>query len=154
MVLVPQGQPSGDSAAILTLSCGTDNQGNSFLLDKLLTTRYPLGIVLMQLAHQIRRRRLVLRARWLPRLQNQEADDLTNFEIRHFDPKRRIQVDLDKLGLDLMHELFKVGDDYLSDLEKLRELGRAKGAEAKAKGGRLAGKKGKKPRGLKETDPW
>ena len=46
----------------------------------------------MELAHQMKRRRILLRARWLPRLQNQEADDLTNYEFRHFDPKKRIKV--------------------------------------------------------------
>ena len=67
MVLVPEGDPRGEAAATLTLSCGTDNQGNSYLLDRMLTTKYPLGVVLMELAHQMRLRRLILRAKWLPR---------------------------------------------------------------------------------------
>ena len=107
VVFVPVTERKGDAAALVSLTCSTDNQGNSFLLDKLLTTRYPLGVVLMELAHQMKKRRMVLRARWLPRLQNQEADDLTNMELRHFDPKKRIQVDIAKLGLDLMHALFE-----------------------------------------------
>ena len=74
----------------------------------------------MELAHQLNRRRLSLRARWLPRLQNQEADDLTNNEFRHFDPRRRIPVDLDKLGFGVMPDLFAVGDEYLAELEKRR----------------------------------
>ena len=52
----------------------------------------------MELVHQMRRRRLVLRARWLPRLQNDEADQLTNMDFRHFDPKERIPVSLERLG--------------------------------------------------------
>ena len=107
VVLVPLSERRGDVAATVSLTCSTDNQGNSFLLDKLLTTRYPLGVVLMELAHQMKKRRMALRARWLPRLQNQEADDLTNFELRHFDPKKRIQIELADLGLDLMHSLFE-----------------------------------------------
>ena len=74
----------GETAATLTFSSGTDNQGNSYLLDRMMTTKYPLVVVLMELAHQMRRRRLVLRARWLPRLQNEEADALTKGE---FDPQ-------------------------------------------------------------------
>ena len=64
----------------------------------MLTTRYPLGVVLMELAHQMKLRRMVLRARWLPRDENQEADDLTNYEYRHFDQAKRILVDISKLA--------------------------------------------------------
>ena len=154
VVFVPVTERKGDAAALVSLTCSTDNQGNSFLLDKLLTTRYPLGVVLMELAHQMKLRRMVLRARWLPRLQNQEADDLTNFELRHFDPKKRIQVDIANLGLELMHSLFKVGDDYLADLERARAAEKLKVVAKRASGGRLAGKKSKKSKGLRDTDPW
>ena len=65
-------------------------------------------------------RRMVLRARWLPRLQNQEADDLTNDEFRHFDPKLRIDVGLEKLSFNILNELFAAGDDYLAELDELR----------------------------------
>ena len=61
--MVPEGSYKGELAGLITLSCGTDNQSNSYLLDKMLTTKYPLGVILMELAHQMRRRRLVLRAR-------------------------------------------------------------------------------------------
>ena len=91
MVLVPEGERV-ESAGTLTLSCGTDNQGNSFLLDRMMTTKYPLVVILMELAHQMRRRRLVLRARWLPRLENEEADALTNLDFRHFDAAKRAGV--------------------------------------------------------------
>ena len=110
------------------MSCSTDNQGNSFLLDRLLTTKYPLGIVLMQLAHEMRRRRLVLRARWLPRLQNQEADDLTNDDYRHFKAENRIPVDIKKLGFTLMDSLFAHGDAYLAELEQYRAANKRKAA--------------------------
>ena len=43
------------------------------------------------IAHQMKLRRMVLRARWLPRDENQEADDLTNYEFRHFDPTKRFR---------------------------------------------------------------
>ena len=94
MVLVPETEARGERAATITLTVGTDNQGNSFLLDRMLTTKYPLVVVLMELAHQMMRRRLVLRARWLPRLQNEEADALTNVDYRHFSADKRIPVDV------------------------------------------------------------
>ena len=132
---------------MITLSCGTDNQSNSYLLDKMLTTKYPLGVILMELAHQMRRRRLVLRAQWLPRLQNDEADQLTNMDFRHFDKKKRIPVDLDRLGFQVLPELFEAGEAYLESLSQLKADSKAEGVERGKK--RLRG-----DRGLKETDPW
>ena len=80
MVLAPEKDfpTDADSTGLITLGCLTDNQGNSFLLDKLMTTSYPLGLVLIELAWQCSRRRIALRAEWVPRLQNEEANDLTN----------------------------------------------------------------------------
>ena len=51
-------------------------------------------------------------------------------ELRHFDPKKQIKVDIAKLGLDLMHDLFKVGDEYLAEWEKTRAAEKLK-VEAK-----------------------
>jgi hypothetical protein len=127
MVLVPESGGQGEACGFLGMSCGTDNQGNSFLLDRMLTTKYPLGVVLMELAHQMRVRRLALRAHWLPRLQNEEADALTNDDFRHFDPDRRIQVDIEKMSFGVLRGLFETGEAYISELEK------AKAAAAKAK---------------------
>ena len=55
-----------DYLGLLTMSCGADNLGTSFLLDKLLTTKYPLGVVLMEVAFQCRIRGATLRANWVP----------------------------------------------------------------------------------------
>ena len=67
MVLMPDDDDAGaESLGSISLTCGTDNQGNSYLLDKLLTTKYPLGVILMELAVQLGRRNATLRADWLP----------------------------------------------------------------------------------------
>ena len=154
VVLVPVEKRKGDAAGLVSLTCSTDNQGNSFLLDKMLTTRYPLGIVLMELAHQMKLRRMVLRARWLPRLQNQEADDLTNEEFRHYDPKRRIHVELKSPGLEVMDALFAAGDDYMSDLEKAKAFEMRKEEMRKQSGEKRTERKAAKGSKLRDTDPW
>ena len=149
MVLCPS-FPSADAVGTATLSCGTDNQGNSFLLDKCLTTKYPLGVVLMEVACQAALKGAVLRARWLPRLQNEEADALTNSDFSHFDPALRIDVDLETLPFVVMPALFAEGDAYVAELSEL------KAAEAKriAGGGeRYPGKRRKKDK-LADRDPW
>ena len=154
MYLVPEGEAAGESSAVLTLSCGTDNQGNSFLLDRMLTTKYPLGIVLMELAHQMRKRRLILRAKWLPRLQNEEADALTNLDFRHFAPQNRIHVNLEDMKFGVLDQLFAFGESYLSDLEAART--KAKEAKATDLARDPLTKKRLRAAGdtLRERDPW
>ena len=90
----------------MTLTCGTDKKGNSYLLDKLLTTKYPLGVIPMEVACQASRRCASLRARWIPQLENEEADALTNGEFPHFRAEHRIPVDLERRELIVMNELF------------------------------------------------
>ena len=106
---------------------------------------------MMELAHQMRRRRLVLRARWLPRLQNDEADQLTNMDLRHFDSKKRIPVSLGRLGFQVLPELFEAGEKYLETLNRLKadskESENTEGNDRARK--RLRGEKG-----LRERDPW
>ena len=63
VVFVPITERKGDAAALVSLTCSTDNQENSFSLDKLLATRYRLGVLLRELAHLVKKRRTVLRSR-------------------------------------------------------------------------------------------
>jgi hypothetical protein len=121
IVLTPELDPGRDSAATVSLSCGTDNKGNTHLLDRMLTTKYPLGIVLMELAHQMRLRRVVLRAHWLPRLENEEADALTNMDFRHFDQSKRIHVELKDLRFGILDHLFEAGEDYIGQVESIKQ---------------------------------
>ena len=114
--------------------CGTDNQGNSYLLDRMLTTKYPLAVVLMELAHQMRRRRLILRALWTPRLENEEADALTNLDFRHFSPARRVEIDLAKIEFGLLNILFQKGEEYLAELDAAKEKVREKKAKQLMRG--------------------
>ena len=132
------------------MTCGTDNQGNMFLLDKLLTTKYPLGVVLMELSCQLGLRRAALRANWIPRLQNEEADALTNGDFRHFAADKRIDVDLSSLPFLLMNDLFEEGEAYLAELEALKVQDRERRVLAKES---AAGKR-KKGQTLRDKDPW
>ena len=63
-------------------------------------------------------------------------------------------MDLDDLGFEVMHSLFKVGDDYLAELEQARAAAKLRVEAKRARGSKLASTKGKKPRSLKETQPW
>ena len=48
------------------------------VVSRLLTTKFPLACFLMELALQLQSREADLELFWLPRLQNVEADALTN----------------------------------------------------------------------------
>ena len=149
MVLCPSFS-SADAVGTATLSCGTDNQGNSFLLDKCLTTKYPLGVVLMEIACQAALKGAVLRARWIPRLQNEEADALTNSDFSHFDSAHRIEVDLEALPFIVMPALFAEGDAYVAELSELKA---AEAMRIEQGGERHPGKRRKRDR-LADRDPW
>ena len=68
---------AGTTEATARLVGLTDNQGNSYLLAKMMTSRFPLCVVLMELAVQMELRGVYLHGEWTPRDQNTEADALT-----------------------------------------------------------------------------
>ena len=76
VLLVPAG--SGAFAGTARLVGLTDNQGNIYLLSKMMTSRFPLCVILMGLAVQMELRGVFLHGEWTPRDQNVEADALTN----------------------------------------------------------------------------
>ena len=67
----------------------------------------------MELSCQLGRRRASLHARWLPRLQNEEADALTNEEFQHFDKAIRIPVRLEALVFVVLNDLFAAGEKFV-----------------------------------------
>ena len=87
-------------------------------------------------------------------MQNQEADDLTNDEFRHFDPKKRIKVDLKDLKFKIMDQLFEVGDAYTKELEAARSSEKRKAEARKRAGGAEIKDTQRKGKSLRETDPW
>ena len=149
MALIPEHSDS-EQLGLATITCGTDNQGNMFLLDKLLTTKYPLGVVLMELSCQLGLRRAALRANWIPRLQNEEADALTNGDFGHFTAAKRIDVDLGSLPFRILNELFAEGEAYRTELEALKSQDK----ERKAKAAEGSAAKGRKSKKLREKEPW
>ena len=97
---------------------GTDNQSNTFATRKLLSTKFPLTILIMELSEQLRTRNAALSLRWVPREQNQEADDLTNLLFEKFDDKHRIAVDPSKLQFLVLNELNLAASELYSGLLK------------------------------------
>ena len=74
-------------------------------------------------------------------------------ELRHFDPSKRIEVDINKLGFDLMESLFKVGDIYLAELEKVRTAEKPKLTAKRAGGDHGDRDRCNRAKCLGQTDP-
>lgn len=79
----------------VTLSALTNNLGNTHVLRKYGASKYPspLSIIAMELASQLDQLGLELDLQWVPRWQNQLADDLTNDRFEEFEASKRIPVD-------------------------------------------------------------
>eukprot|EP00435_Cladocopium_sp_Y103_P023419 s974_g5.t1 len=126
------------------MSAGTDNLGNRHLVTRLLTTKFPLCIVLMQLAWTLHTKDLELRLDWLPRLQNREADALTNGDFSGFDPSLGVEVEPENLLEDQFKELLDSGGELYKEVVELRKkrkegLLKASPVAKKAKGASLIG---------------
>ena len=150
MLLLPLGdfQRKAGTSGLITVGCATDNQGNPYLVGSLMTTKYPLGIILVELCHQLALRHAALRARWVPRDQNEEADSLTNSDFRHFSTDKRIAVELEDLPFGVLHGLLAKGEAYVAELAAARANGEQAGGPAEKRQKKIQGQ------GLRETQPW
>ena len=62
LLLVDDFSRSFQSTGLLAFACGADSQGNSFLLEKRLTTKYPLGLIPVELSYYFSLRRATVMA--------------------------------------------------------------------------------------------
>lgn len=63
----------GDQEALLQLTGDIDNSGNAFVVFKMMTTKWPLAAILMEVAVQLRISSISMDLGCVPRLQNEEA---------------------------------------------------------------------------------
>lgn len=123
-------QEGGPSAGRFRLTGSTDNLGNSYVLSRLSTTRYPLVLLLLELSEELRCRDIELHLDWIPREKNEEADALTNGQYESFNPSLRVEVDgkdlkwraLHGLATD-MEQLFGIIAAEKEDRRKRKESG-------------------------------
>ena len=83
----------GEGSAVITGSASTDNKGNAYAAAKLMTTKFPLNAMVMELSEQLEARGSWLKLDWGPRRQNEEADALTNEQFGGFREDLRIHLD-------------------------------------------------------------
>ena len=113
----------------------TDNAGNQFALARLMSSKFPLIIILTELAAQMRERRLELALEWIPRGQNEEADALTNDRLDAFDATKEVRITLEELPWIVLPTMLKIADHLYAAVRERRAGPR----EAQATAGRQAG---------------
>ncbi|CAE7244397.1 unnamed protein product [Symbiodinium sp. CCMP2592] len=98
----------------LDIECAadTDNQGNSRLLKKGSSTKWPLMLINMQLSDLLLRSSVKLLLRWRPRDENQYADQLTNEIFTNFSDEHRIACTYSDLPLSLLQQFWETKESF------------------------------------------
>ena len=130
-----------DARGTVSIVGTTDNAGNTFLMNRLMSSKFPAVVVLAELAKQLRSRGVDLHLAWAPRDQNEAADALTNGAYEEFDSRLRIPVQAGELQ-------FKVLDQYMEAAEALYQATRKERAAPAAARPKAKGRK------LRDTAPW
>ena len=120
------------------LAGGTDNQGNSYAVSKLMSTRFPLPLLLMELSETLRRGDQVLDLSWVPRERNQWADDLTNQKFDHFDQRRRLSINGSQIDWIVLGDLLNSASAFHTEMVQAKEDKRNGKSELLARGKKRA----------------
>eukprot|EP00438_Fugacium_kawagutii_P025749 Skav221045 [mRNA] locus=scaffold1448:254439:257677:+ [translate_table: standard] len=141
-----------DGRRMIALPAYTDNLANMHVMRKFGSSRFPLSIVAMELACQLDRAQVELDLTWIPRGQNQEADDLTNEKFDDFDSGKRIVVSFEQLEWVLLDRLMERASELDEEL-KLHKT--SKEAKRAAHLGATEASSSKRRKGeMKWKDPW
>ena len=131
-------------AGRLRISGFTDNLGNSYVLDRFLAMRFPMNVVLMEVANQLECLELELDLSWVPREQNEESDRLSKGRFDGFDEKLRQEVKLEECDLPVIGKLMEVAQSLDEEIALRRTSKEAK----------VAGGKAKAHEKMRLTQPW
>ena len=140
-----------DGRGIITGSAATDNKGNTYAVAGLMSTKFPLNALLMELSEQMDLRGSWLRIDWAPREQNTYADALTNEEFHNFDATKRVEVDPAKINWIVLEEMIEAGGGLAEELKLLKDKRKE---ERQARKDAKRRRKSSKQEALKVRDPW
>ena len=105
----------------MCFSGSTDNQGNARLSQKHLTARFPLCAVLVETVARMSKVGRTLQLNWLPRDQNQAADELTNELFHRFDPDLRVAIQIEEIKWEVLPGLVSYGIEMYDEVERTRK---------------------------------
>ena len=146
MLFDPDNRRSTVCACSITGS--TDNKGNSYIVKKMLSTKFSITPLLIELSEQLRMRKAELHLKWIPREDNQEADDLSNLNFKDFSAARRIQFSIGETQWKVFNELITVTKQMFDAISIERE----RQVNTKRKVHPIKRLRGSKR--LRWTDPW
>ena len=129
-------------SAYWSLTGYTDNQGNTFLLDRYRTSMFRLIVILIEMAVQLAAVNIGLALRWVLRPRKEEADSLTNGCLSEFTAELRIKANVGEMPFLARKELMGKVGALRSEISALRSIGPIRGPPS-----------AKRLR-LRETDPW
>ena len=119
----------------------TDNKGNSYVLNRLMTTKFPLCAVVMELAAQMEKTNSRISLDWAPRELNKEADDLSNEIFDAFSTTNRVNLSICDYPWIVLNDLMLHGASFVKEKALRPPLTES-----------IPGRAKKRP--LRETDPW
>ena len=146
LCVVLRSWPTGAAGAV-RLQGLTDNLGNTFALTRLMSSKFPLVVILAELSAQMQARAMALNLEWAPRDQNEEADALTNGDFSLFDTRKRVVVDLEEIRWLVLPRMLVVAGSIYEAVQG-RKAGRA---PARLEGPRPRAKAKAK---LRQREPW
>eukprot|EP00435_Cladocopium_sp_Y103_P048779 s1206_g14.t1 len=107
----------------------TDNKGNSFALCKGMSTKFPLTILLIELAEELRQQDRRMDLEWVKRDENVEADDLSNGRWEDFDLANRVDFRGDCKDWIILDKVQARGEELYKEIQALKEQRRKSNAE-------------------------
>lgn len=108
------------AAGQVRCSASTDNKGNAQVVRRRMATKFPLCAFLMELAIQLQRSGAEMWLHWLVRLQNEEADALSNGVTAGFDPALRCRFDLQTFKGAVLHQMLAEGANMYDEIKKAK----------------------------------
>ena len=99
----------------------TDNRGNAFAVVKGMSTKYPITLLLMELAEELRDRDMRLDLEWVKRDENTIADALSNEDWSEFEAEHREQRRPEEIGWKVLDRLQTRGEELYKEIQALKE---------------------------------
>ena len=115
-------------------------------MTKLMSSKFPLVVILAEVAAQLRSGSMVLNLGWTHRDQNEEADTWTNGDYSPFNPTNRVKVVIEEVSWLILPRMMQVATDTYEDVQRRRASRARSPAQAPPP------KRGRS--GLRQRDPW
>ena len=123
----------GGASAEIYVEAFTDDRGNSFILRKGLSTKFPVTLLVIEVAETLRRYDAYATLTWVRRDGNELADALTNEDFSAFEPQRRELVGENHFQWFVMDELLRGSEELFNEIKEHKVRKKAKHSAGPAK---------------------